>query len=82
MGKDTGITYLPARDEVAHAFSDHSKCIRYFGHHERTALECGLRQMADWVYQVGAREGKPFQNVEVLRNMPPSWKELCSRANP
>src|ERR1035438_4003514 len=81
MGKDTGITHLSARDEVVHAFSDNSKCARYFGPLEKTALETGLKEMAAWVYGVGAREGKPFENVEILRNMPPSWRELCSKGN-
>jgi UDP-glucose 4-epimerase len=81
MAKDTGITYLPARGEVLHAFSEHSKCARYFGLHEKTGLESGLKKMAAWVYSVGAKEGKPFQNVEILRNMPPSWRELCSKGN-
>jgi UDP-glucose 4-epimerase len=81
MCKDTGVTYLPARDEVLHAFSDHSKCARYFGQHDKIALEVGLKRMAAWVYSVGAREGKPFKNVEILRNMPPSWRELCSKGN-
>jgi UDP-glucose 4-epimerase len=81
MGKDTGMIHLPARDEVLHAFSDHSKSARYFGQHEKTALDAGLKKMAAWVYRVGAREGKPFQNVEIRRNMPPSWRELCSKGN-
>jgi UDP-glucose 4-epimerase len=81
MGKDTGIVHLPGRDEVLHAFSDHSKCARFFGSREKTALDNGLKRMAAWVHAAGAREGKAFQNVEILRNMPPSWRELCSKGN-
>ena len=79
MGKDTGITHLPARDEVLYAFSDHSKCARFFGDHPKTSLADGLRRMAEWVLEAGAREGLPFENVEILRNLPPSWRELCSK---
>ena len=78
MGKDTGVTHLPAREEVSHAFSDHSKCARYFGGQPKTSLETGLKRMAAWVYEAGARDGAPFRNIEILRNLPPSWRELCS----
>lgn len=74
MGADTGITHLPARQEVPHVFSDHSKCARYFGNREKTALDEGLRTMAEWARRTGPRQWRPFENIEVATNMPRSWR--------
>jgi UDP-glucose 4-epimerase len=67
------IEFLPARKEVVHAFSDHSKLHRVFGHQPTVPLEEGLRRMADWAREIGVREPVRFESVEVLRNLPPSW---------
>ena len=78
MGKHTGVVHLPAREEVLHAFSDHSKSRDVFGCTANVRLDEGLQRMAEWVNRVGAREGKPFENIEVDREMPPSWRKLCT----
>jgi UDP-glucose 4-epimerase len=67
------IEFLPARKEVVHAFSDHSKLHRVFGEAPAVPLEEGLRRMAAWARETGVREPIRFESVEVLRNMPPSW---------
>jgi len=67
------IAFLPAREEVVHAFSDHAKLHRVFGHEAAVPLEEGLRRMADWAREIGVREPVRFESVEVLRNLPPSW---------
>ncbi len=36
-------------------------------------LKMGLERMAKWVKQFGARESKPFDNIEIEKNLPPSW---------
>jgi len=77
MGKITGIVHLPARKEVLDAFSDHSKAREVFGISASIPLSEGLRRMAEWVKNVGARQGKPFDNVEIERELPPSWRQLC-----
>ncbi len=79
METETGIAYLPPREEVLHAFSDHSKCERFFGRRPKVGLEEGLKRMAEWVLRVGAREGKPFENIEVTRNLPLSWRTSCTK---
>lgn len=79
MGKQTGIDYLPARDETSHAFSDHNKSKKVFGTTPNIALMDGLQRMADWVKKAGAREGKTFDKIEVIRELPPSWKKLNDR---
>jgi UDP-glucose 4-epimerase len=67
------IEFLPARKEVVHAFSDHSKLQRVFGGQATVPLEDGLRRMAEWARATGVREPIRFESVEVLRNLPPSW---------
>lgn len=67
------ISYLPARNEVAIAYSDHSKCNEVFGRCPAVNLSEGLRRMAQWVKQVGSRQSTTFENIEILRGLPPSW---------
>ena len=43
------------------------------------SLEDGLARTAEWVKHHGAREGKAFENVEVWKNMPPSWRRLVGK---
>ncbi len=70
---DPEIEFLPAREEVVHAFSDHAKLHRVFGQEETVPLEEGLRRMSDWAREIGVRDQVRFESVEVLRNLPPSW---------
>lgn len=63
-----------ARNEVTHAFSDHSKTARVFGAQEHTALEEGIERMVEWARAHGPRKTDEFANIEVLRNLPPSWR--------
>ena len=74
MGVEPQIEHLEARKEVLHAFSDHSKAERVFGAHPQTSLEGGLRRMAEWAKEAGPRESKPFDPIEVTRNLPISWR--------
>jgi UDP-glucose 4-epimerase len=77
FGVEAKITHLPARKEVVHAFSSHDRARAVFGDLiKNVPLREGLRRMADWVKQHGARAGQPFRGIEVTRNMPPSWAKL------
>lgn len=79
MGIEPAIQFLPARNEVVHAFSSHDKAKAVFGDLlKNVTLHAGLNDMADWVKQHGARVGKPFDNIEVLKNLPPSWARLTT----
>lgn len=73
MGKQKKVKHLPPRNEVKIAFSDHSKARQAFGDHPRTSLEDGIRAMAEWVREHGARESSTFENIEIPKNLPPSW---------
>ena len=74
MGVTPQISHLPARNEVLHAWSDHSLVKEVFGDIDDVTLQQGLEIMADWALQHGARSTKPFANIEVEKNMPPSWR--------
>jgi len=73
LGKERRTVHLDERKEVKIAFSDHSKVERFFGRKEKTPLESGVRSMAEWVRSHGARESATFENIEINRNLPPSW---------
>ena len=74
------LVHLDARNEVQFAFSDHSKAERVFGRRPQTSLEEGLRRMAVWAREVGIQSGRPFEGVEITRNMPASWQRLLAPA--
>jgi len=78
MGKECRKVYLDARKEVKIAFSDHSKIEAVFGTMEKTPLEVGIREMAKWVETHGARESSVFEELEVTKNLPPSWAKVTS----
>jgi len=67
------ITYLPARNEVVHAYSSHEKTEQFFQTPPATELRTGLAKMAAWVRQVGARKTNEFANIEITRNLPKGW---------
>ena len=76
MGMEQPLQHLEARNEVLHAYSDHSKIKKAFKIPEDgfTSLKDGLQKMADWAKKVGARESSRFSNIEILENLPPSWR--------
>ena len=74
MGGKAEIKHLPARNEVVDAWSDHSKVQRVFGKQNETPLSEGLRRMAEWVRKTGPRKSKPFEGIEIEKNLPPSWR--------
>jgi UDP-glucose 4-epimerase len=67
------IQHLPIRNEVKMAFSDHSKCKAIFGDRRMVTFQEGIKKMAVWVQTHGARESGVFGEIEIQKNMPPSW---------
>lgn len=67
------VSYLQARKEVLHAYSDHSKAHRVFNTNSAVTLEEGIRKMASWAKQVGARQSQEFDNIEIQKNLPEGW---------
>jgi UDP-glucose 4-epimerase len=78
MGVPMRVEYLPARNEVKHAFSDHTKLQETFGYTAKCSLEEGIARMARWALSVGAKRSKLFAEVEIVKNMPPSWRAELS----
>jgi UDP-glucose 4-epimerase len=79
MGLPCRTVHLDPRNEVKIAFSDHRKAERVFGRREKTGLQEGISAMAEWVKKHGARESGIFKNIEVMKNMPPSWASVVRR---
>jgi UDP-glucose 4-epimerase len=73
MGAPCHVKHLDARREVLHAVADHSKTERVFSYRAEHDLKRGLARMAAWAKAVGPRKPTVFQNIEILRNVPPSW---------
>ncbi len=76
MGITGKLRHLPPRNEVLHAYSDHSKMRKFFGINEKyISLDEGLKHMAEWVGKVGSRSSSRFKNIEIEEKLPPSWLE-------
>ncbi|MCS7162231.1 MAG: NAD-dependent epimerase/dehydratase family protein [Bacteroidia bacterium] len=77
MGLRQSIRYLPPRNEVVHAYADHTKVYRVFGINPTSLvpLKEGLSRMAKWVKAKGARKTPTFQNIEIFEKLPSIWLE-------
>ncbi len=73
FGVKPDINYLTARNEVMHAYSDHSKAHRIFGDPTGIDLKEGIKRMAAWAKKVGARQSKEFDNIEITEKLPDGW---------
>lgn len=80
MGKQRKVNYLPPRNEVKIAFSDHSKAENTFKKPSKVTLEEGIGLMAEWVKKHGARQSNVFKDIEIVKNLPPSWKKALDEA--
>jgi UDP-glucose 4-epimerase len=82
MGAKSQIKHLDARNEVVHAYSAHEKVQKHFGDLiKNISLEEGIGRMAAWAKKAGSRQGKPFREIEVRKNLPPSWAALGRNGN-
>ena len=75
---DHPVRHLAPRNEVLHAFSDHSKLHRVFGVSAQVDLREGVRRMANWAREHGARETSLFAGIEIERGLPEGWAQLRS----
>jgi UDP-glucose 4-epimerase len=73
FGVPPRLKFLPARNEVPHAFSDHHKLHSVFGHKPATPLREGLQRMAAWARKEGPRRSKPFHGIEITEKLPSIW---------
>jgi UDP-glucose 4-epimerase len=74
FGVAANLQYLPPRQEVQHAFSDHKKLMKLISPASFIPLKAGLKRMAQWVTTNGPAPPTQFANVEIEKNLPPSWR--------
>ncbi len=74
LGKPCQIKHLPPRNEVVHAFSDHSKLHRVFNPPPPIDLKTGIRRMADWVKSRGPAVPVRFADIEIREKLPSGWE--------
>ncbi|NMB70286.1 NAD-dependent epimerase/dehydratase family protein [candidate division WWE3 bacterium] len=79
MGKNYGINFLPERNEVKHAFSDHSKARKAFKMRKAVSLCEGINKMVEWSKEIGEMQPTVFNNIEIESNMPKSWAALTAK---
>ncbi len=72
--KPLNLKHLPPRNEVVHAFSDHSKVANIFGLGTAITLEEGIQRMADWVKSKGPAVPVQFKNIEIREKLPGGWE--------
>lgn len=76
------IIHLDARNEVQHAYSTHEKANRVFASFIRNIeLPEGIQKMAEWAKQTGVRSSSVFENIEIRKNLPPSWNISASEGD-
>jgi len=73
LGKECRTVHLPAREEVLMAFSSHARLARLIGYRAGVGLEDGIRRMAAWALAVGPRASRPFDAIEIRKNLPKGW---------
>lgn len=69
------IEQLEKREEVIHAYANHKKFDTVFNPKEKMSLETGLSEMAAWVKIHGVRSSVAFQNIEITKKLPDSWRK-------
>ena len=71
------LRHLEARNEVLHAYSDHSKVKSVFNIKDSsfTSLSDGLKKMADWAKTAGVKKSGKFGNIEITEKLPKIWLE-------
>jgi UDP-glucose 4-epimerase len=75
FGVEPAIKHLPPRKEVVHAFSDHSRMKSVFCPPPSVELREGIRRMAEWTKRQPLFPPTRFGDIEVPKNLPPSWRE-------
>ena len=76
MGVPQNVVHLPAREEVHVAYSDHSRAQKVLRLEPKVNLREGLERVAAWAKAHGPMQGTPFSAIEVMKNLPPSWRKL------
>jgi len=81
MGVELQLNHLEPRNEVVHAYADHSKLQRVFDYRAETPLSRGIKQMADWARGVGSMKPSLFDQIEINRGLPKLWDKKVGPTN-
>jgi UDP-glucose 4-epimerase len=82
MAAKPEITHLAARNEVVNAYSTHAKARRHFGDlMANVSLREGLSRMSAWARTAKIYPTKPFDGIEVFKNLPPAWASMTKSRN-
>ena len=77
---EPNINFLTARNEVFHAYSSHDKAHSIFGKPTGLTLQQGIKRMADWAKNVGARQSMEFNKIEIQEKLPDGWLTTAKQA--
>jgi UDP-glucose 4-epimerase len=75
MGLTGMIRHVETRNEVVHAYCDHTKAHRLFNSEKSFTLREGIAKMTDWAKATGIKESQKFKNIEIIEKLPPLWLE-------
>ncbi|MDZ4822120.1 MAG: NAD-dependent epimerase/dehydratase family protein [Flavobacteriales bacterium] len=75
LGVKGELLHLAPRNEVQHAFSDHTKLKKIFGDNSSVSLHDGLAKMAAWARTAGIQSSKKFEGIEIEEKLPKFWVE-------
>jgi UDP-glucose 4-epimerase len=76
------VDYQPSRMEARHAIADHDRLRAVFGQVPQVELDEGLARMAAWARRHGPRQPSTFADIEIERQLPPSWRAAIEAARP
>ncbi len=76
LGSNAGIEFLPKRHEAREAYSHHRNLCKVFGPLAKVDLDLGLERMAAWARTLEFRAQRRVAQVEIAKNLPPSWAAL------
>lgn len=75
MGVKPQIKYLPKREEVTHAFSDHKKIRRVFSIKKTVDLKEGIKRTIRWTKTYNLPNPKKFKKIEIKKKLPAAWTD-------
>lgn len=76
LGVARSVQHLKPSKEAVDALSDYSKVKAVFGAGPQVSLRDGIRRITVWASSRAQGEPRRFEDVEVMKNLPPSWERL------
>ena len=74
MDAEVIVHQFEKREEVMHAYADHINFEEVFKPTKQVILTDGLLEMAQWTKKNGASKSANFDQIEIQKNLPESWK--------